>query len=392
MMNSMEKSEERIWTPAFITVFLANGMMYLGQWMCNSLIAKYTGYMGAGAVTIGFVSSAFAYTALLIKFVSAPVIDVFNKKWIAFISMAVMAFAFFGYSISGNIPTLIAFRLLQGCCQGFTATCCLALAADTLPSSRIGAGIGYFTLAQAICQAVGPTLGLNLVTRFGYRVTFMAAAVCTFTGAILALTIKNNFKKTRKFKLSLNSIIAKEALVPAVILFFFSLSYSNINAFLILYGEDRGMNTSEIGLFFTVYALALLVSRPMIGKMTDRLGFVKVLIPGMCMFAASFFIISIATNIPMLLTAALVNAFGFGASQPAVQALCMKLVPQERRGAGSSTSYLGNDGGQLLGPLVAGSVVESMGYSTMWRVMIIPIVAALATVIIFRNKINAVSE
>ena len=148
------------------------------------------------------------------------------------------------------------------------------------------------------------------------------------------------------------------------------------------------MATEKIGLFFTVYAVTLLFSRPLIGKLTDRYGYVKVLLPAMVCFAASFFIISISDVIWKLLLAAFINAFGFGASQPAVQALCMKLVPKEKRGAGSCTSYLGNDGGNLAGPLIAGTLIESYGYATMWRVMLLPIVISMGIVIVCRKAIG----
>lgn len=380
--------KDKIWNAQFISVFIANGMMYLGQWMCNALIAKYADHLGASVTAVGFVTSVFAYSAIIIKFVSAPAIDTFNKKYIAFFSMAGMAIAFWGYGFSHSIPILIAFRLLQGCCQGFTATCCLALATDTLPPSKIGSGIGYFSLAQAMCQAVGPTLGLNLMTAFGYKTAFITAGVCTFTGALCTLRIHNNFVKTRKFRISLQSMIAKEALIPAAILFCFTIAYSNINSFLVLYGESEGMDTTKIGLFFTVYAVTLLFSRPLIGKLTDRFGFVKVLIPATACFAFSFLLISFSNRIWMFLLAAFINAFGYGASQPAVQALCMKLVPVERRGAGSCTSYFGSDGGNLVGPLIAGTVIECFGYKAMWRTMLIPILLAMLIVIIFRGVIS----
>lgn len=381
-------NEEKIWNASFISVFIANALMYLGQWMCNSLIAKYCNFMGASVTIVGFVTSAFAYTAIIIKFISAPAIDTFNKKWIAFFSMAGMAIAFWGYGLSRSVVVLVIFRLLQGCCQGFTATCCLALATDTLPPSRIGSGIGYFTLAQAMCQAIGPTLGLRLMIHFGYTAAFMTAGVCTFTGALCTLRIKNYHEKTKKFRLSLKSMIAQEALIPAMILFCFSVAYSNINSFLILYGESRGVDTAKIGLFFTVYAITLLFSRPTIGKLTDRYGYVKVLLPAMTCFALSFMLISISSQMWMFIAAAFINAFGFGASQPAVQALCMKLVPKEKRGAGSCTSYLGSDGGNLVGPLIAGTIVEFYGYSVMWRVMLIPIILAMVIVIAFRRTIR----
>jgi MFS family permease len=71
-----------------------------------------------------------------------------------------MAISFFGYSISTSIFMIIAFRLVQGACQAFTTTCCLALATDSLPPDKIGSGISIFSLSQAISQATAPGIGI----------------------------------------------------------------------------------------------------------------------------------------------------------------------------------------------------------------------------------------
>jgi len=70
----------------------------------------------------------------------------------------------------------------------------------------------------------------------------------------------------------------------------------------------------------------------------------------------------------------------------------MKLVPKEKRGAGSSTNYIGQDLGNLVGPVIAGSVVQSLGYSAMWRIMIIPVAMAAVLVIVFRRKIQGAGK
>ena len=56
----------------------------------------------------------------------------------------------------------------------------------------------------------------------------------------------------------------------------------------------------------------------MIGKMTDKYGFVKIGVPAILATATSLVLIGISSNLPMLLFAALVNAFGYGALQPAL--------------------------------------------------------------------------
>lgn len=386
----MNTENVKIWNPVYTRVFCTNALLFLGMQMVNTLVAKYADYLGATATIVGTVSSLFALTALLFKVVSGPAIDSFSRKNILVAAIAVITVSFFGFSISGNIRMLFAFRLLQGCGQAFTATCCLALAADSLPAEKFGTGIGTFTLAQAACQAIGPTVGLTLARYIGYKPTFAVAACCTMCGIITALTIKAAPREAKAFKISLKNIAAKEAALPAVLLFFLQMTFGNINSFLVIFANDRGV--LNIGLFFTVYAITMLFAPVTIGRLADRLGITKAILPAMCLFAASFIIISVSRSLPMFLLAAVAAAFGYGAAQPAVQTLCMKCVPEARRGAASSTSYIGQDLGNLAGPIIAGMIAERAGYVMMWRAMVIPIAISVVLVILFKKKIRSVEE
>lgn len=382
---------KKIFNRCFVSIFLANSLMYLSQWMVNSLVAKYADYLGATASMVGIVSSVFALTALLFKIVSGPALDVYNRRIILILAMCVMGISYFGYSASSNVPMLVSFRLFQGCGQAFTATCCLALASDTLPPDQFGTGIGIFSLAQAVMQAIGPTAGLALMNRFGYHMTFVISGSIMVAAALLAACVNVPYKKEKKFKITMDSIFAKEALLPVILIFFLSTAFSVINSFLIIFAGKQGI-TGNIGLYFTVYACTLLFSRPLIGKLSDRLGMVRVAIPAMFCFALSFLVISFSTTLLSLLTAGLIAGFGYGACQPAIQTLCMKCVSQKRRGAASSSSYIGNDLGQLLGPNVAGAVIVAFGYNAMWRFMMLFIFTAVVLVIIFRKKIYLIEK
>lgn len=375
----------KIWNRLFTSIFIANACMNLSQQMMNSLVSKYADSLGAVAGVVGLVASIYSITALVFKIVSGPVIDTYNRRFVLAGTMTIMAVSFFGYAVSNTVPALIGFRLLQGVGQAFTSTCCLALAADTLPKERFGSGIGIFSMAQAASQALGPTIALALVDVFGYRSTFMIGCGIMVFAAVLALNVKVPYKKTKKFELSLKSIVAKEAILPACIIFLMSMTYFVVSSFLIVYAGK--LNVEGIGYYFTVFAGTMLITRPMVGRLTDKYGLVKVVIPSLICFAASFLIISISTNLPMFLLAAFVASFGYGASQPAIQALTLKCVPPERRGSGSSTNYIGTDLGSFLGPIVAGTIADALGYQRMWQIMILPVILALALVIINRKRI-----
>lgn len=381
----------KIWNAAFVSIFIANAMMNLGQQMVNSLIAKYADYLGTPATVVGLLTGSFAATALGFKIFSGPMLDSFSRKKLLMAAMGVMCVSYIGFGFSTTVSMLFIFRLIEGSARAFTATGCLAVASDSLPADKFGSGIGVFSLAQAACQAIGPTVGLTLYRYIGYSATFWIGALCLLCAVIATGCLSLPDKKDRrKFEIKVSNIFAKEAAFPAVLLFLLSGTFFTVNSFLAIYGTDMGV--MDIGLFFTVYAGVLVFTRPLVGRLSDKYGLIAVTIPALICFAVSFLLISIATNLPMFLLAAFVSAFGYGAAQPAIQTLCMKSVPAERRGAGSSTAYVGNDLGNMAGPVVAGYIVEWAGYRAMWRIMILPIVVAFVLLLCFGQKITKIEK
>ncbi len=386
-----KQAPARIWNVMFISIFFANMVMSLGQFMANSLLSVYADSLGASAAAIGLLMSSFAITAILFRLISAPAMDTYNRKYIVIFAMMTLAVAFFGFSMSRSIEALVIFRLLQGCGMAFGNACCLAMVSEALPKERYGTGMGYYSLAQVISQALGPTVGLWLSRLVGFQAAYSIIACLLLVGIILALQIRTHFKRTKKFRISLDSAISKEALLPGVVMLFLLVTFSVTGSFLIVYAGKQGV-TKNIGLYFIVSSVTMVLTRPIIGKLTDKYGIVKIFIPALLCDIAVFILISFSRSLIMFLLAAFISAFGFGAMMPAMQALSMKCVPNERRGAASSTNYLGMDIGAFTGPLIAGVIAEKYGYVSMWRIMIFPLFIAMLLMLLYRKKVTAIEE
>lgn len=381
--------QENIWNLEFISICMINAFMNLSKQMSNSILSKYVDSLGAAATIVGLVSSVFAAAALIFKIISGPALDTYNRKHIIIGAMIALGISFTGYSFSSAVPLIVLFRFLQGAAQAFTATCLLTMASEALPPEKFGAGVGMFALFESVAQAIGPTVGLALVGIIGYQATFAVSAALMFLSAVIAVFYKYPFRRTKKFRIAWSSVLAGEAVPFAVLLFVFNFSFCVVSTYLVIFAGQQGV-FENIGYYFTVNACTLMMSRPLIGRLTDRYGVVKVLIPAMICFVSSYWIISCSVTLWMFLLAAFISAFGLGACQPAVQALCMKCVPAKRRGAASSTCYIAQDLGNLAGASAAGFVIERMGYVTMWRVMTIPIMAAMIYAVCMRKHIKSV--
>lgn len=397
---SVWEPPKKIWNVMFISIFFANMALNMGQQMSNSLLSLYANSMGAPANQIGQLMSMFAITALLFRFISGPAMNAFSRKRLVAIAMGCMATAYLGFSFAPKIAVLIGvqpvtvlkgFRLIQGIGNAFGNSCCLTIVADTLPKDKFTTGMGYYACAQVVAQAIGPTVGVFLRDCFGYNTTYIIN-FCVMLCAILASTqVKLAPRENMPFNLRLDNIFAKEALIPAGITFLVHIGFTSINSFLLVYAEERGVVGGSW--FFTVYAVTLLVTRPFVGKLTDKYGFVKVGIPAAFMTACSLALIGFSTNTVMLLLAAFINAFGYGSIQPMLQSLCMKSVTSDRRGSASSTNFIGMDIAVLLGPMLCGKVADAAGYTpVMWLVMTIPVLLGMAAIFVFQKPITRIER
>ena len=381
----------KVWNSEFTSILLANAVMNLCQYMTNAILPKYIDSMGMQASTIGILMSTFTYTLLVFRFLAGPIMDTYNKRYIATAAIIGLSVAYAGFAISTSVSMIVVFRLLQGAVMAFGNSCCMALATDTLPKDKYASGIGYFSLGMVIGQTLGPMAGLELINRFGYQTTYFVIAGTSLLAAFLALKIKHNFTRNKKLKINIRNAIAKEALLPSVFLALLYIVSAATGSFLILFSEKQGI-TRNIGLYFTVNALVMLLTRPLSGKLADRYGFAMVFIPSLIIGIAALIVISLSNTLWMFLAAAVLAAFGFGACVPLAQSHTMKGVAAERRGAAISTNAIFIDIGVYAGLNLAGIFIEAFGYPMMWNLMIVPLVLAACLTLFARKSIRRTEE
>ena len=353
----------------YLLICIINCVMNFGQFMTNTLLPRYANSMGTAATLVGFLSSAFSVTSLIVKPVSGPAVDSLDNKKIVFCGLTLVVIANAGYAMAGTYAVLLAFRFLHGVAMGLVTIACLTMASASLPEDRLTSGIAYYSMLQAVSSAIGPSLGLKLADSLGYPAAFLISAGFSVAAAALLTQVRLPQRNDRPpFRVNFKTIIAVEAILPACVMLCLAAAYITISSFLVIYAESIGVE--GIGLYFTVNAVVLLASRPLVGKLAEKYGTARVLPAAIVCFAASLLLISLAKSLAAFLTAAVLMAFGYGACQPLIQALCIKSVSPDRRGSASATSYYGTDLGYILSPLISGVLIDRFGYAVMYRCMI----------------------
>ncbi len=142
---------------------------------------------------------------------------------------------------------------------------------------------------------------------------------------------------------------------------------------------DRGFDGSRITLFIVVTSLPGLFGILVGGRLADRRGRRLAIIPGlvaMAVFGAGFFVLAGA---PMWVSATLAAGLGTLAI-PALGVLAPELFPTARRGTARGGLSALATAGSAAGLLLAGALVDRMGYGNafMWLAIGPLIAAALA--------------
>ncbi len=337
--------------------------------MVNPFITKYSVSFGADLALAGIVAGVMPVVAMLFRPIAGIASDRLNRKRLMMCSTTVTAVAIIGCMLSKNIISVMIFRMLQGISFSFMGVVNMAFATSFMPEDRIGEGIGYMTLGTVLAYAVGPNIGIWIMENYGYTGCFACAAAVSLLATVFisVMPYKKPVKRDRneqKQKFSLGNIISTKLIVYAILAALFSMGYSLVNSFLVLFGEERSI--SNIGLFFTAYSLAILFVRPIAGKLLDKKGLAYLIYPSYIFYVISLIVLGSATSIWMVIVASVFQAVAQGAGLSGVQGYSVKLLGRERAGIASSTLYIGQDLAHSVTPVVGGAIAASFGYGVMY--------------------------
>jgi MFS family permease len=353
----------------------------------NTLASTYAAFLGAGALLIGALTGMFYAVAFAMRPISGPATTKLDQKKLVIFANILGVIVNAGYAFSGSITMFVAFRVLNGVQFSIIGALAMTVASNSLPPDKMGSGLGIYGVGGAMAMAIGPSIGIALRElgirlvgeQFGFMLVYLFATACMLLSLIPSMMLKLPQRSKKEIAMTgawYKNIIAANAVPPTIILMLVTIGYALYNTYLFPFAEDSGI--AGIGAFYTVYAIALVLVRPISGKMVDRYGSFKPILFGAFLFAGSFVIVGFSSTLFPLLIAAAIGAVGYSSAMPAIQAMCMQSVPPVKRSVASNTSFFGMDMGFFLGPVLGGFVYSMTdNYSVMFLSMVVPIVLSM---------------
>lgn len=314
---------------------------------------------------VGLVVGALGLSGMLARPVTGVLVDSGGRqRWLR-VGAVATAVTFVGYALSADPWTMLGFRLLHGVAMALFTTSLLAMVANMLPERNRGLGVGVYQSANAVAQFYAAALAVALSAVTSFEFVFLlgavAAGVAGLSGLLIADTPSSS-RPTAATPLRQRQWISRTGFAPAVVFLAMTTTFGAVQAFLPLFALERDLG--NVGLFYSVYAAALLASRAVSGALSDRFGRGPVVLPALAMGSAAMLALSMTQSQPVLLAVAVLYGLGFAAVQVTVVVIIVERTPTELLGAGMATYAMAWDIGAVLGGVLLGVLINATSYAT----------------------------
>ncbi|MGN1262762.1 MAG: MFS transporter [Prevotella sp.] len=363
----MDKKPNRLWTSSFVKICLVNFFIFVNFHALLPTFPFFVTYLGGDAVAIGVATALFSIASIVSRPFVGWLVDSKGRCTVLVVGLVGMALIPMGYFISAGIAMAVLLRTVHGAFHAASSNASSTWVTDIIPPARMGEGLGMYGLSMAISTAVAPALGLMIMNRMGFPPLFVMTTAAAIVALLLGAGIRNRAYKLSDEPLRLKDLFEPMSVPASITQFFFMMAYGVIEVYVAIYATSHGLPGG--GIYFICIAIATVATRILLGRTIDRYGEAVLVYSGNAAIILGILLLVFVHNVPSYVLSALLLGFSFGAIQPSLQTMAMHTVAPERRGAASSTFFVAFDFGIALGGFLAGLLVKSFGYDTMFIII-----------------------
>ncbi len=342
------------------------------------LLPFYGEHFQASPAQVGLLMATYS----LAQFITAPLwgrlSDRIGRRPVLIASLAGSVLAYGALALAGSLTMLFATRAFGGAMAGNIAAAFAYVADRTTPANR-AKGMGMIGAAFGLGFIFGPAIGGVLAGHDPLQADYQSPALAAaFLSAVaLALTIaflpESLSAEIRAIHASLPAAhrwrrLYKALFTPGLgwllaISFLATFVFAGMESTFAMWSRRQfGWGPEQNGyLFAFIGVISAAVQGGMIGRLSRRIGEVRLLVAGSAALAAGMLMIPLAASIAWLIIAMVIVAVGFSLVSPTLNSLMSLHVDADVQGGtlgvGRSIATLG----RVLGPGWAGALFHYAG-------------------------------
>ncbi|MFW9883365.1 MAG: MFS transporter [Candidatus Thorarchaeota archaeon] len=352
---------------------LSLSILQIGFGIVTPIFPFYIVELGVGATELGVLAASFALTRILLAGPLGGLSDRVGRKRVLLAALAGFAVSNVIYALANSIIVMIIARALEGgISAGFYPAANAFVSDMTTPENR-GTAMGYLSMGNMVGFVIGPSLGGVLAEFLGIRLPFVVAAIASLvTLVILNLIVREPERRTtqselEKHRVPVREVFAKNAKVYSALgitMFanMFAIGILEV-AFMLDAVQRYAFSPLEIGLFFGILGVIVIIGNVGFGKISDLIGRKWLIAAGSLVAALSLYLFMIASGTNDFYLAGAILGVAISMRGPTIQAMIADLSDARAYGSVMGTFGAISNSAYVVGPILGGVMFDTSGDS-----------------------------
>lgn len=372
---------------------LLGGLAMFGPFSIDTIFPAFPAIgaqLGADKVEIQQTISAYLVAYALMSLVHGPLSDAIGRKRVIIGGLVVFTFASIGCALSQDLPTLLAFRALQGLSSGVGLIVGRAVIRDVLHGEAAQRLMSQVSMIFGIAPAIAPIIGGWILGWSAWPLIFwFLAAFSVLLLVVTWLGLPETHAKDARLPLRAGSLVRDYASIfanprfqrlAAASAFNFAalwLFIASAPAFVV---DHLGLGESDFGWFFVPMIGGMVTGSFVSGRTAGRIsgerlvgfGFTASAIAMLLNFA--YTLLADVPTLPWAVIPIALNAFGIALVFPIVTLAILDMYPRQRGSASSLQAFTS----LVLNALIAGVLSPLISAHVSWMVGVSSVFLLLA--------------
>ncbi len=343
-------------------------LYFIAVGMNESIIARYTAYLGGSPFQVGLIWSTLFLTSILLRTISGYISDSGYRFLMMVLGPAIAGLGAYIIGSSSTLLLLALGRALQGVASAIYIPASISSASILSTPRTLGRVLGIRSGVISVGFMVGPLISGYLVDLYGYYASFTVISL-VFTSTILpVIPLRKHVEvgggglSLRLFIDNARIVLSYKTLITAIVVtVMYSAVYATISSFLQPVYLEAGLPATSFSLYMTLFNAVGIPAKLIGGALSDRYGPLIPMLFGLSSMTLSIVLLIYYTYPPLSYVSAILLGLGFSPLIPATQYLALNNIPPRNRGIATGFYAMGFDLGNLIGPLTLGRVAEIIG-------------------------------
>jgi len=338
--------------------------------MVYSVMPIFLLSIGASKTTISLIEGIAESTASLIKALSGYWSDKIGKnKPFMLIGYGITALITPLYSFVGKPIEVLFYRFFERIGKGIRAAPRDSLISASVTQKDAGKNFGFHKAMDNSGAILGPLAAFLLLyflpsgdTIMSYKIIFLIATIPAILGVItIAVFIKEakTDKESKATKLSIKNLPKRYFFFLGIIFVFTLGNFSD--ALILVKTTETGINKVFIPFVYMIFNMVSVLLAIPIGKLSDKIGRERLIIPGFLIFALTFFMFGKCNSIPVFIGLFAMYGLYSALVDGSQKALISDIVSKDLRGTGFGIYHAVLGITLLPASLIAGLLYDKVG-------------------------------